>query len=297
MLIYAACPPGMSALRAEDRELTAESAHEEYDDSVCQHACAGQHDGQRKLYLMEKEFITSFLLSYTHDWRDVTVLYVGAAPGHHIVQLLDDFPAIGFVLFDTGRLNKQLCNHGRVEVQQRLFTDADAIMYADRIKPSSPLLFISDIRGELQRVRAQLRHTPTYAALVAENMIEVDMRTQERWFLLLNGHCGDEGLQALIKMRLPHHWPERPAGPWVYLKGRVLVQPFMPKSTECRLHVLGSDGNAMRVYDARLHEGQMFAYNRQRSTETDLAIEQFINGQYARLGVTAGAAACSRDGS
>jgi hypothetical protein len=56
------------------------------------------HLGQLKLLYSEIEFLT--IASKFYDLSKCVVLYIGSAPGHHIVYLQKLFPEIEWILYD-----------------------------------------------------------------------------------------------------------------------------------------------------------------------------------------------------
>lgn len=170
--------------------------------------------GQRKLLLVEIEFLTAY--SKPGD----LVLYVGAAPGDHIPLLAGRyFPHLEFVLYDptTFLFEPGDLNVKNVKIFNQLFLDADVDLYRttrdkeDTMGHSPRLLFMSDVR----RVQDE------------EEAVYEDLRLQAAWCTRLRPAA------ALLKFRPPFG-----AGSLRYLRGHVVLQPYARKrSTETRLVV------------------------------------------------------------
>jgi hypothetical protein len=209
-----------------------------------QHHPIIENRGQRKLLLMEIEFLCNY--SRSGD----TVLYVGAAPGDHIPLLAGVlFPHLQFILYDPAPYASDIIGYKRlsnVEAHNCLFDDTWADQYRHDIGGSS-ILFISDIR----RVQDN------------EDLVEDDMRLQARWYELLKPR------HAMLKFR-----PRYGAGNTIYLDGQLLLQPYVShRSTETRLIVSaqssncdsGKDGSSFPycIYDNLVYEQRMFYLNTQ----------------------------------
>jgi hypothetical protein len=105
------------------------------------------HWGQLKLLITEIQFLT--LYWNPKDIPNPTVIYVGAAPGHHIIILLDLFRNINFILYDPRGFDVRLRDHPRVTIKKEFFTDAHAEYYRNKIdaEEKNPYFFICDIRS------------------------------------------------------------------------------------------------------------------------------------------------------
>lgn len=160
-----------------------------------------RHWGQRKLLLVEIEFLSQFITERS------TVVYAGAAPGVHIGILSSLFPNVQLVLVDPAPFDIELDVNGRILHQ--MFDDELAAEFS----ALEDVLFISDIRRNN----------------ISEKMIIKDMQLQERWHEIMQPKA------SLLKFRLP--WRK---GKTKYLKGRMMFQPYtQPHSTETRLLVQG----------------------------------------------------------
>ena len=117
-----------------------------------------QHRGQLKLFLGELEF----LMDYFCEQRDplwamkhTLIVYAGAAPGNHLVDLLFWLPGTYWHLYDPCEFDDRLYEHPNVRCFQTRFTDAIARDYSSR-----KTIFISDIRSA---VPDKSRHYSRYA--------------------------------------------------------------------------------------------------------------------------------------
>lgn len=186
------------------------------------------HHGQAKLLLTE----TAHLSKYGH-LSDI-IVYAGAAPGTHILDLMELFPRHKFILWDPIRFDHRLekLQSDRLELHNEHFTDDSALLYAGQ-----NVLFISDIRSEVKGFEA-------FEEGVHKNNVD-----QRRWIQIMNP------VISSLKFRIPFTHK----GPYLYLDGIVYMQPFAPEhSAETRLV---TDGKSERAYDPAEFENEMFYYN------------------------------------
>lgn len=221
------------------------------------------HWGQRKLLLVEIEFLNMFSTD-----GDI-VLYAGAAPGNHIPYLSKLFPTLEFALFDPNDFS--IKEGGKIKIYQKYFTDEIAQIFAGR----DDVLFISDIR------------TASPSTMLSDEIelrVEEDNKAQKRWYEIVNAK------KTMLKFRLPwlvpfeldkygkyvtsphnsrdrnkkYKWVTTGNEKFVYLKGDIYIQPWAPQtSTETRL-VIGpvpETGVELTTYDNTAYEEQMFYYN------------------------------------
>jgi hypothetical protein len=231
------------------------------------------HWGQRKLLLVEIEFLTKFAQD-----GDL-VVYAGAAPGNHILFLATLFPTLGFALYDPNDF--AIKPQGKIQIFQQYFTDKIAALFAMR----KDVLFISDVR------------TASPSSMDAEKIelrVEIDNAMQKSWYEIMRPK------KAMFKFRLPwlvpyeanleynssdpnskelivcphnsktkkkiYKWVTTGGQKFEYLAGDVYIQPWAPQtSTETRL-VLGPLGDdekepPMVTYDNTEYEERMFYYN------------------------------------
>lgn len=183
------------------------------------------HSGQRKLLLVEAEFLTYY------GNLAKTVVYAGAAPGIHCRLLAKMFPEHTFELYDPRPFSKRLEGVSNIHLHQDYFTDAVATKWS-----SQPTLFMCDIRsGDSNESDF-------------EDHIVTNMLSQMRWVNILKPKM------SLLKFRLPFT-----PGTTHYLDGKILLQPWQPTmSTECRLV---TDGSKTRDYDHTEHEQKLYRHN------------------------------------
>jgi hypothetical protein len=186
------------------------------------------HHGQRKLMLTE----VLYLARYGH--LSNTIVYAGAAPGTHILLLMELFPNHTFILWDPVRFDTRLekLQSDRLELHNTYFTDDSALLYA-----GSNVIFISDIRSEIKGFEA-------FEEGVKKNNID-----QRLWIQIMNP------VMNSLKFRIPFTHK----GPYQYLDGTVYLQPWAPEhSAETRLV---TDGKSERTYDPIMFENELYYYN------------------------------------
>ena len=193
--------------------------------------------GQRRLLLLELEFLSSFAPDYLLSMRErqlqPCVLYAGAAPGSHLQYLCSLFPQLHFVLLDP--LPVRVRPAENVELRQEALTDGLALELSARCP-----LFICDARS-----------ASVFSASVSavDAAIASDLSAQMRWHELLTPH------RALLKFRLP--WT---AGSTPYLDGSLLLPVWGSQTTtECRL--VPSVPTQYRDWQHAQLEQQMFHFN------------------------------------
>ena len=204
------------------------------------------HAGQRKLLLTEIEFLTKY-----GDLAD-TVLYVGAAPGTHLVVLHELFPKHKFILYDPRPYDKRVLELPNFEFYNEYFTDEAAEKYIGQ-----DLLFITDIRN------IQEAENPDKS----EGAVFEDMTMQKRWIEMIKPKMSS------IKFRLPFT-----EGKTEYFDGDIYIQPFARlTSTETRLF---TDGKSTKTYDNKTYEEQLWYHNnksRQLAYDNDVVHDGLDN--------------------
>ena len=202
------------------------------------------HMGQRKLMLSEIQLLNTY---YKKNVVDPIVVYVGAAPGIHLLELSRMFPKVRFVLYDGARFDARLKNMPQVfEVHEgEFFTDATCEYIRKRFFDTKHdnILFISDIRlGENTREKFEAGVTR-------------DMEMQQNWVQALRPKM------SLLKFRMSYHMKH--CEKLKYLKGKILFQVW-PKalSGETRLLVSNEDRFVMAEYDFKSYEEALFYHNK-----------------------------------
>lgn len=208
----------------------------------------GTHLGQRKLALSELQLLTYYYRTlYPSTQTPPTVLYVGAAPGTHLVTLADMFPDVRFVLYDASPFNAKL--HARPE-QFELHEGADGFVSSDVIRgirrrmSKYYVLFICDIRlgGEGETFEAG---------------VERDMQMQREWMEILQPDV------SLLKFRVPYTLKHGDV--YKYNAGTLLYGVWAPPTSgETRLLVQRKDIGKTHTYDFRTYEETLAFHNRFR---------------------------------
>jgi hypothetical protein len=226
------------------------------------------HWGQLKLFLSEVEFLTRATKLAKN--KEITLLYIGAAPGNHIYYLSSLFPEVRFELYDLVNFNCKETD--KIKIHKQFFLDADAIEWSKFIKkhPEKYITFCTDIRTR---------------PAIPEN-VDADMKMQFNWWKLLNPDL------AIFKFRLP--WTE---GKTKYPSGDIYIQLYAgPTSSESRLIV---KKNAKIIeYDNITYQNAMYHHNRfvRSSIHTnfkgyaldkcyDCAGFEYIVQEYLKLGI------------
>lgn len=180
------------------------------------------HLGQRKLLINE----VAFLQLYKN--RSKQVVYVGAAPGPHIVVLANLFPDNKFYLYDPRPFDENLKKQKNVKCFQQYFTDKNAIKY-------SKCLFISDIRT---------------SGTDHEQEVLANLDQQKKWCELINP------VMASLKFRMPYTKQNTKVE---YYTGKIALQCWEKiESNETRLW---TDCSKQKIYNSHEFEKRMFHYN------------------------------------
>ncbi len=203
---------------------------------------ANQHLGQRKLMLSEIQFLTVY---YSRNTRHPTVLYVGAAPGSHLLFLHALFPHVKFMLYDGASFDARLRTRPDVfELHNDFFTLETCLHLRSTLTRATlvNLLFISDIR------------LSAATSVKFEQQVQRDMEQQAEWVRALRPQY------SLLKFRfpyLPHRTKTMP-----YLKGD-LYYGVWPKATsgETRLLVSRSSAEQVQKYDFKAYEENLHFHN------------------------------------
>lgn len=196
--------------------------------------------GQRKLLAMEIKFLTKY--GHLSD----TVLYVGSAPGHHLLDLIGCFPSIKkWIFYDPSYTNIGKKNNIDIEIHKTMFTTEHSKKYKDK-----KILFISDIRSyESQDMGGKIPVEKANAT------IERDMKVQKEWVEAGNF------IMSSLKFRLSWDNDENTN----YFDGELYTQPWTGEySPELRLF---TDGKKYKIYNNKKIDNQMYWYNRVKRLE------------------------------
>ena len=180
--------------------------------------------GQRKLLMAEIQFLSR----YYDLAKNITVVYAGAAPGHHTPFLANLFPSLKFELWDPSLFDEACFSHDRITVNDNCphhhftskhdkkeeccyFTDEIAKRYGDRVKRGENILFISDIRTA---------NPDTQTELESEDFVLRDNELMEKWCKYI------KPLKAHLKFRCPY--PDRLVNleTYQFYDGDVHFQPW-----------------------------------------------------------------------
>jgi hypothetical protein len=198
------------------------------------------HMGQRKLLLSEIQLLTKYYLN--NPDKHPVVLYIGAAPGTHLLTLSKLFPTVKFILYDGANFDPKLVKESDIfELHNSYFTDDICKDIIKNIK--DPLLFISDIR-----LGANNRKD-------FENGVLRDMEMQKTWVQILKPEL------SLLKFRMSYEMKH--GDKLKYMKGDILYG-IWPKtqSAETRLLVTKRDVKTIINYDFEAYEQAMFFHNK-----------------------------------
>lgn len=203
---------------------------------------ANQHLGQRKLLLSEVQFLSMY---YSRNTKHPVVLYVGAAPGSHLLFLHALFPHVKFFLYDGAPFDARLRLQPDVfELHNKFFTLETCLGLRSTLPRStlSNLLFISDIR------------LSAASSIKFERQVQRDMEQQADWVRALRPQY------SLLKFRFPYL--SHDAKPMSYLKGD-LYYGVWPKATsgETRLLVSRSGAEQVQKYDFKAYEENLHFHN------------------------------------
>jgi len=180
--------------------------------------------GQLKLLTTEIQFLTLYWDPKHH--RDPVCLYVGAAPGTHLLTLIEMFPWFTYHLYDPRDFDPRLKTRDNVVLHQEFFSESQAHEW----KSKSNLFFICDIRTSSYE---RLQGSETEAdQMKNEEYVRQDMANQASWTRIIRP------VRAQLKFRLPYTYDfVKRAGPTrEYLDGVVYRQAWASQtSTETRL--------------------------------------------------------------
>lgn len=202
------------------------------------------HLGQRKLMLSEMQLLNEYYKLYPTD-SVITIISVGSAAGHHLIQLNEMYPKTKWILIDPSPFDKRLFNRPETyRIINKLFTDDICEQLKKELKDEK-FLFVSDIRrGEKD----------------FEDGIIRDMQLQYDWLKKLLP------LLSLLKFRMNYKMKKGDTLP--YLNGDLLYGIWAtPVSGETRLLVKQEDINKKdKIYNFNDYEEIMFYHNKNERT-------------------------------
>jgi hypothetical protein len=208
-----------------------------------------RYDALTNLHREQRKLSVSEVLAYTElfesadDW--VTVVYAGAASGHHLPYLARLFPKTQFHLYDPApfRFKAEASLRPRLKTYSEYFTDEVARSWAGKCD-----VFVCDIRLS-QEDRDKF-----------EDQVAGDMAAQDRWARLISPRLG-----AVLKFLPPYIYGPEQAATFEYIRGRVMWQAWPPRmSTEGRLIVRAADATPEAppmLYNARVHQTELYYHN------------------------------------
>lgn len=203
------------------------------------------HIGQRKLLLSEIQLLTTW---YKEQKNHPIVLYVGAAPGSHLIVLSYMFPSAFFILYDGAKFDTQLAKYPNIyELHEGKQGFVDTTMIRNIKKRfqgrgNNSLIFISDIRLDAKDDNA------------FESAVYKDMQNQQEWMEILRPKM------SLLKFRMSYNM--RHGDKLVYTKGDIMYQIWpKPASGETRLLVRQADIGKKIPYDFKEYEENMAFHN------------------------------------
>jgi hypothetical protein len=201
------------------------------------------HLGQRKLALSEIQVITTFYKEFP-DIHPI-ILYIGSAPGSHMLLLHKLFPKVKFILYDGAKFNTVLNYYPNAfEIHQK-FVDVNLIKELKKTRldiTSDRLIFISDIRSS--------DNDP----VKFENGVQRDLLLQQEWVKILHPAL------SLLKFRFPYNISD---DKYPYMKGDIYFQIWAPVySAETRLLVRQKDINKVKKYSIKKYEDTLFFHNK-----------------------------------
>jgi hypothetical protein len=202
------------------------------------------HLGQRKLMLSEMQLLNKYYKLYPID-SVITIISVGSAGGHHLIQLNNMYPKIKWILIDPAPFDKRLLNRPETyRIINKLFTDDICDQLKKELKDKN-FLFISDIRRDEKDFEAGVIR---------------DMQLQYDWVKKLLP------LFSLLKFRMNYKMKKEDT--LSYLNGDLLYGIWAtPISGETRLLVKQDDINKEdKIYNFNDYEEIMFYHNKNERT-------------------------------
>lgn len=149
--------------------------------------------GQLKSLVNELQFLNT-------SWSDATIskpvmLYIGAAPGTHLVPLIELYPWFEWYLYDEKNIDPRILElnissqGGKIVFQKRLFSESDVEYWRNYQDENKNVFIICDVRNPDYRSDLQ--------ASIKEEMIDRDLKFQKELINKINP------VKALCRVRLP----------------------------------------------------------------------------------------------
>jgi hypothetical protein len=205
--------------------------------------------GQLKLLATEIQFLTLYWDPQQH--RQPVCLYVGAAPGTHLISLLDLFPWFTFHLYDPREFDFRLKTHKNVVIHQEFFGESQAQEWATKTN----VFFICDIRtSNYERLQG---NESIDVQRKNEELVRLDMENQQSWTKII------KPIRAHLKFRLPYTYDfvKAEGTHRTYLDGLVYRQAWASQtSTETRL-VPGPELSTRSWILSNYEDGMFYANN------------------------------------
>lgn len=240
-----------------------EKSHKSEYNSSC--ILSNVHWGQLKLFCSELFMFTNFLKKD----RQYDIVYIGAAPGNHLVLLADLFPKLIFHLYDSENFDKRLEKVKNVKIYQKYFDSNDVELWKGK-----DIVLISDIRT--------LTYNPSDndddGRVINEKNVWKDMTMQQSWIEVL------KPIVSLIKFRLPfaYDFIMKEGKTRNYLNGKVCLQVYnKPTSSETRLLVTEIEHKDwdLKDYEEKLYYHNCVTRNKNRYFNPIDGSKNFIYGK------------------
>ena len=220
--------------------------HADYDNTY--QPLTNVHIGQRKLLISEIQLLNEYYKNYAQNTnKQPLVVYIGSAPGSHLIYLHKLFPKMKFRLYDGAEFDKKLKNIKQFEI----YEGEDGYITIEKIHKLKEtedfniydILFISDIRLSADNIDD-----------FEENVLN-DLKLQQEFIKVFNP------LLSLLKFKVPYNLKK--GDKFKYNKGTLLYGIWPPsKSTETRLLIKHNENNIEDEYDAYNYESTLFYHNK-----------------------------------
>lgn len=241
---------------ADGNSFTAKDVHlsnrsEEIDLNRGELVCADRHIGQLASLCIELLFLANTVIKVA-DQKPLLV-YVGAAPGNHLVHLLPLLAGFEVHCYDTEPYCSDLVETEDIKLFQKEFTTQLAEETRSSNKGRS-IYFISDVRS-----RSYTGHSLQYADMqVNDELIEADHKNQMEWVRAI------QPTASLVKFRVykTNNIMVR------YMAGTLYLKPWTkPHSHELCLVSVGAQVSEDRLWDTPKIKRMMNYHNMIRRME------------------------------